>query len=65
MGKAFWGWVCWFIFLFILDFTVPFHMLKDVPKITGGFLFWVIWIVAAIISMFIIFLKWKEYEDMK
>jgi len=60
MGKAFWGWMCWFVLLFILDFTIPFLWLKDVPKITGSFLFWIIWIIVAITSMFVIFLRWRE-----
>jgi hypothetical protein len=62
MGKAFWGWVCWFLFLFILDFIVPFYLLRDVPRLSGSFLFWIIWVVVAIISMFIIFLKWQQDE---
>ena len=60
MGKVFWGWVCWFISLFIVDFTIPFHMLKDVGKVSGSFLFWIIWMAIAIVSMFAIFLRWRE-----
>lgn len=60
MGKAFWGWMYWFVLLFILDFTVPFLLFKDVPKVTGSFLFWIIWIIVAITSMFVIFLRWRE-----
>ena len=60
MGKAFWGWVCWFIVLFVADFTIPFHALKDVGKVSGSFLFWIIWVVIAIASMFVIFLRWRE-----
>jgi len=46
--KVFWGWVAWFLFLFVLDFTIPFLGLKDVPKVTGSFLFWILWILVAI-----------------
>ena len=60
MGKAFWGWVCWFLLLFIVDFTVPFHALKGVQKVSGSFLFWIIWVAVAIASMFAIFLRWRE-----
>ena len=60
MGKGVWGWVCWFAFLFILDFTIPFHMFKNVHQVTGSFLFWIIWIIAAIVSMFAIFVRWRE-----
>jgi hypothetical protein len=62
MKATFWGWVGWFIFLFLLDFIIPFHVLKGVARLTGSFLFWVIWIVAAIISMFVIFLRWQTNE---
>ena len=66
MGKVFWGWVCWFIFLFIVDFTIPFqdfipfHALKGIGKVSGSFLFWIIWMAIAIVSMFAIFLRWRE-----
>jgi len=60
MDKKFLGWAAWFIFLIILDFSVPFLCFKHVPKVTGSFLFWVTWILVAIVSMFLIFLKWNE-----
>jgi hypothetical protein len=60
MRKALWGWMCWFIFLFIVDFTIPFHVLKGVQKVSGSFLFWIIWMTVAIVSMFAIFLRWRE-----
>jgi drug/metabolite transporter (DMT)-like permease len=63
MGKTFWFWVGWFLFLFCLDFFIPFYLLKNIPKLTGSFIFWVIWIFVAIISMFAIFLKWQENEE--
>jgi hypothetical protein len=62
MGKAFWGWVSWFAFLFLLDFSIPFKILKDIPTLTASFLFWVFWGIVAIVSMFIIFLRWQEGE---
>jgi hypothetical protein len=31
-----------------------------VQKVTGAFLFWIIWTLVAIVSMFIIFLGWRE-----
>lgn len=60
MGKGFWGWIAWFLFLFLLDFFVPFVWLKNVPKIAGSFLFWILWITVAMGSMFMIFLRWRE-----
>jgi drug/metabolite transporter (DMT)-like permease len=60
MQKSFVFWVIWFVFLFILDFLIPFFILTDVPSLKGSFLFWMIWIVVAIVSMFILFLNWQE-----
>lgn len=60
MGKGLWGWIAWFLFLLLLDFVIPFVWLKNVPNITGSFLFWIVWISVAIGSMFLIFLRWRE-----
>jgi hypothetical protein len=62
MSKAFWRWVSWFAFLFLLDFNIPFKILKDIPTLTASFLFWVLWVIVAMVSMFIIFLRWQEGE---
>lgn len=63
MRKSFWCWVGWFLFLFVLDLTLPFVFLKKIPTVMGSFLFWLIWIVVAIISMFIMFLRWQDNES--
>lgn len=63
MGSSFWGWVCWFLFLFILDFFIPFYVLQDFPMLEGSFAFWLTWIIVAIASMFVIFHRWQDYED--
>jgi hypothetical protein len=60
MSTSFWGWVVWFLFLFALDFTIPFIGFKGVPKVTGSFLFWIVWVIVAIVSMFVIFSRWRE-----
>ena len=60
MKTSFGLWIGWFVFLFVIDFFVPYKLLEDVPRVSGSFLFWIIWIVIAIISMFIIFLRWRE-----
>lgn len=62
MQKSFVFWVIWFVFLFILDFLVPFLILTDVPALKGSFLFWMVWIGVAIVSMFIMFLNWQADE---
>lgn len=63
MSKSFKGWVLWFLILFILDLFVPFVLLKETPTWLGSFLFWLLWIVVAIFSMFVIFLRWQENES--
>ena len=60
MPRSFWIWVCWFLFLLMVDFLVPFTLLADVPRISGSFLFWLIWIGIVIISMFVLFLRWQD-----
>lgn len=61
MTKSAWAWV-WFAFLLALDIAIPWFVLTNVEKVSGAFLFWTIWVVAAIISAFVIFLKWRETE---
>ncbi len=63
MSKVFWGWVAWFLFLFVVGFTIPFIWYQDVPKVTGSFLFWTLWVLVAIVSMFLIFSRWREDHD--
>jgi len=62
MGASFWWWVGWFVFLFLLDFLIPFQYLRETPRLTGSFLFWIIWILIAIASMFVMFLQWHDNE---
>lgn len=61
MSKMGWAWV-WFGFLLALDIAIPWFVLNHVAKMSGAFLFWTIWVVAAIISAFVIFLKWREVK---
>jgi hypothetical protein len=63
MKRAFWVWLSWFLFLFIVDFVIPFRFLNNVKRVTGSFLFWIVWILVAIISMFVIVNKWKDPEQ--
>ena len=64
MRRAFWAWLSWFAFLFVAAFVVPFHFLSHVKRVTGGFLFWIVWILVAILSMFVIVGKWKDPDPM-
>ena len=60
--KFTWAWI-WFAFLLALDIAIPWFVLTNVEKISGAFLFWTIWVVAAIITAFVIFLKWREVKS--
>jgi hypothetical protein len=35
-------------------------VLNGVQKVTGSFLFWIIWMAIVIMSMFAIFLRWRD-----
>jgi hypothetical protein len=61
MSKFVWAWI-WFALLLALDIVIPWFVLTHVEKVSGAFLFWTIWVVAAIISAFILFLKWREMK---
>ena len=60
MSASFWWWIGWFLFLFLLDFLIPFQYLREIPGLSGSFLFWTIWILVAIASMFAMFLRWHD-----
>jgi uncharacterized membrane protein YhaH (DUF805 family) len=60
MRRIFGVWVAWFVLLFVLDFTIPFLWLNDVPHLVGSFLFWVVWILVAMVSMSLMFRRWRE-----
>jgi amino acid transporter len=61
LGMTKWAWA-WFGFLLALDIAIPWYALTNVEKVSGAFLFWTLWVVAAIISAFIIFLGWRGVE---
>ena len=61
MTKSAWAWI-WFALLLALDIAIPWFVLSRVEKVSGAFLFWTVWVVVAIISAFVIFLKWREGE---
>jgi hypothetical protein len=61
MTKFTWAWI-WFAFLLALDIAIPWFVLTNVEKMSGAFLFWTVWVVAAIITAFVIFLKWREVK---
>ena len=62
MRASFWWWIGWFLVLFVLDFVIPFHYLSEVPRLAGSFLFWMVWVLVAIASMFVLFMQWRDDE---
>ncbi len=60
MKTVFKAWACWFLFLIAINFYVPYRLLHNVPRMSGSFLFWIVWILVAIVSMFVIFLRWRD-----
>jgi hypothetical protein len=68
MTKSVWAWT-WFAFLLALDIAIPWFGLPLIEEwrgeplgMSGAFLFWTVWAAAAIISAFIILLKWRGVE---
>jgi len=59
--KSAWAWT-WFALLLALNIAIPWFVLTRVEKMSGAFLFWTVWVAVAIISAFVIFLKWREAE---
>jgi len=51
MSKFVWAWT-WFAFLLALDIAIPWFVLTHVEKMSGAFLFWTVWVAAAIITAF-------------
>jgi len=56
-SKLAWGWLGG---LLIADIVFPWYVLGSHARFTGAFLFWVVWTVVAIASMFVFFLRWRE-----
>ncbi len=50
----------WFGFLLLLDYTLPYTVLSGVSKFYGAFLFWNLFAIAAVTSMFVLLWKWKD-----
>jgi hypothetical protein len=61
MSKTGWVWV-WFVFMIILDLVIPWTALTHVQALGGAFTFWIIWVIVAIISAFVILPKWMEVK---
>jgi hypothetical protein len=60
MKKKRWYWILWFSFLLLLDYTVPYTVLSGVNKVYGAFLFWNLFALTAIASIFVLLWKWRN-----
>ncbi|MEW6425473.1 MAG: hypothetical protein AB1523_12170 [Bacillota bacterium] len=54
------GWTIWFVILVLSAFIVPYAFLTNLPKISGAFLFWTLFVLAAIISIFRVTDYWRD-----
>lgn len=50
----------WLGGLLVADIVFPWYVLGGQPRFSGAFLFWVVWTLLAIASMFVFFLRWRE-----
>lgn len=50
----------WLVALLAIDVIVPWHIIGEHGRFTGAFLFWVIWALVAVVSMFAVFQRWSE-----
>ena len=56
-SKLVWAWLG---LLIAADLVVPWHVVGREARFTGPFLFWVIWTIVAIASMFLVFRRWSS-----
>ncbi|CEP69188.1 Uncharacterized [Moorella glycerini] len=54
------GWVIWCCILVLSGFIVPFTLLSDVASAAGTFLYWAVYAIVAIISIFTMTRSWRD-----
>ena len=54
------AWLMWLIILIFSAYIVPYFIIDEIEAVTGPFLYWTIYAVAAIISTFLIINKWRN-----
>ncbi|MCL6447369.1 MAG: hypothetical protein K6U04_04340 [Armatimonadetes bacterium] len=54
------GWAIWFLILVLSAFIVPYAFLSGVPKITGAFLYWTLFALVAMVSIFCVTSYWRD-----
>jgi hypothetical protein len=53
-------WSVWFLTLEVAAFLVPYTLLRNVERLWGAFLFWNVFAVLAIISVFVLTQGWRD-----
>jgi|GEM_PF-1033267 len=55
-------WLLWFTFFVIIDFVLPYTLLKDVPRFFGAYLFWAVITSVVIASVMVYLRSWRDVE---
>jgi len=53
-------WLAWFLALEVVAFLVPYTVLRNVGRLWGAFLFWNLFALLAIASIFILTARWQD-----
>lgn len=53
-------WLAWFLALEVAAFLVPYTVLRNVERLWGAFLFWNVFAMLAIISIFVLTKGWRD-----
>ena len=55
-------WLTLFLFFIVLDFVIPYTLLRDVSNFFGAYFFWVMITVTVVVSAMIYMRRWKDEE---
>ncbi|MEM3736632.1 MAG: hypothetical protein QXJ75_00875 [Candidatus Bathyarchaeia archaeon] len=58
------GWLIWFTFFVVIDFAVPYLLLKDVQSFYGAYLFWVLITIIVLVSAIVYMRPWKDVKSL-
>ncbi|MGC8963168.1 MAG: hypothetical protein ACP5LJ_03785 [Candidatus Bipolaricaulaceae bacterium] len=53
-------WFIWFSLLVSMAFLVPYTVLRDVHRLWGSFLFWNVFALLSIFSVFVLTGRWRD-----
>lgn len=55
--------VSWFLFLLLLNYSVPYTILLDISEFNGSFLFWTLLSIISIGSMIFMMSRWRLEDE--